>query len=148
MATNSKRILQTTESDDDADQSPHFIFKSNETFPRFIVIQSQEEKAVTSLSPFVIEKQIENVIGTPKSVKKLKNRTLLVETSRKSQTCLLKISTFFGIKVSVTEHKTLNSSKGVIRDRMLKDEKESEIIDYLKEQGVIGCKRFTIKKRP
>ena len=29
---------------------------------------------------------------------------------------------------------------------MLKDEKESEIVDYLKEQGVIGCKRFTIKK--
>ena len=147
MATNRKKILQTTESDDDADQSPHFIFKSNETFPRFIVIQSQEEKAVTSLSPFVIEKQIESVIGTPKSVKKLKNRTLLVETSRKSQTdSLLKMSTFFGIKVSVTEHKTLNSSKGVIRDRMLKDEKESEIVDYLKEQGVIGCKRFTIKK--
>ena len=107
---------------------------------------AQEEKAVTSLSPFVIEKQIENVIGTSKSVKKLKNRTLLVETSRKSQTdSLLKMSTFFGIKVSVTEHKTLNSSKGVIRDRMLKDEKESEIVDYLKEQGVIGCKRFTIE---
>ena len=121
--------------------------KANETFPRFIVILSQEEKAVTSLSPFVIEKQIESVIGTPKSVKKLKNRTLLVEASRKSQTdSLLKMSTFFGIKVSVTEHKTLNSSKGVICDRMLKDEKESEIVDYLKEQGVIGCKRFTIKK--
>ena len=56
------------------------------------------------------------------------------------------MSPFFGIKVSVTEHKTLNLSKGVIRDRMLKDEKESEIVDYLKEQGVIGCKRFTIKK--
>ena len=62
--------------------------------------------------------------------------------SRKSQTDnLLNMSTFFGIKVSVTEHKTLTSSKGVIRDRMLKDEKESnpEIVDYLKEQGVIGC---------
>ena len=69
MATNRKRILQTTESDDDADQSPHFIFKSYETFPRFIVIQSQEERAISSLSPFVIEKQIESVIGTPKLAK-------------------------------------------------------------------------------
>ena len=77
MATNRKRILQTTESDDDADQSSHFIFKSNETFPRFIVIQSQEEKAVTSLSPFVIEKQIESVIGTSKSVKKLNKRAMM-----------------------------------------------------------------------
>ena len=146
MATNRKRILQT-ESDDDADQSLHFVFKSNETFAKFLVIQSLEEKAVTSLSPFVIEKQIESLIGTPKSVKKLKNKTLLVETSRKSQTdSLLKTSTFFGLKVSVTEHKSLNSSKGIIRDRMLKGEKETEIVDYLKEQGVTACKRFTIKK--
>ena len=72
---------------------------------------------------------------------------LLVETSRKSQTDnLLIISTFFGIKVSVTEHKSLNSSKGIIRDRMLKGKKESEIVDYLKEQGVTECKRFTRKK--
>ena len=106
MATNRKRILQT-ESDDDADQSPHFVFKSNEAFAKFLVIQSLKEKAVTSLSPFVIEKQIESLIGTPKSVKKnLKSKTLLVEKSRKSQTdSLLKTSTFFGLKVSVTEHK-------------------------------------------
>lgn len=101
MATNKKRIL-LTDSDDDADQSQHFIFKSNEAFPRFLVVESQEEKAVTSLSPFVIEKQIESLIGTPKSVKKLRNRTLLIETSRKSQTdILLKRTTFFGLKVSI-----------------------------------------------
>ena len=95
----------------------------------------------------MIEKQIESLIGTPKSVKKLKNKTLLVETSRKSQSDnLLKISSFFGIKVSVTEHKSLNSSKGIIRDRMLKGEKESKIVDYLKEQGATTCKRFTITK--
>ena len=64
MASNRKRILQI-ESDDDADQSTHFIFKSNETFPRFLVIQSEEAKDITSLSPFVIE----SLIGAPKSVK-------------------------------------------------------------------------------
>ena len=103
MASNRKRILQI-ESDDDADQY--------ETFPRFLVIQSEEAKEITSLSPFVIEKQIESLIGTPKSVKKLKNKTLLVETNRKSQSDnLLKTKTFFGLKVSVTEHKSLNTSK-------------------------------------
>ena len=146
MASNRKRILQI-ESDDDADQSTHFIFKNNETFPRFLVIQSEEAKEITSLSLFVIEKQIEGLIGTPKSVKKLKNKTLLVETNRKSQSDnLLKTKTFFGLKVSVTEHKSLNTSKGIIRDRMLKGEKEDDIFEYLKEQGVVACKRFTIKK--
>ena len=70
-----------------------------------------------------------------------------METCRKSQRDnLLKTSTFFGLKVSVTEHKSLNSSKGIIRDRMLKGDKETEIVDYLKEQGVTACTRFTIKK--
>ena len=148
MATNTckKRALQT-ESDDDIEQSPHFVFKGNDGFARFLVIKSMEEKAVTSLSPFIIEKQIESIIGTPKSVKKLKNKTLLVETCRKSQTeSLLKVSTFFGLRVSVSEHQSLNSSKGIIRDRMLKGEKEEEIVDYLREQGVTACKRFKIKK--
>ena len=30
--------------------------------------------------------------------------------------------------------------------RMLKGEKEDDIVEYLKEQGVVACKRFTIKK--
>ena len=133
---------------DDDLESPNFVFSGNDTFARFLVIQSQDgSNPVTSLSPFIIEKQIESLIGTPKSVKKLKNKTLLVETNRKSQTeNLLKITSFFNIKVSVTEHYSLNSSKGIIRDRMLKGETEDNIVDYLRPQGVTGCKRFKIKK--
>ena len=75
MASNTckKRALQT-ESDDDLEQTPNFVFKGNETFARFLVIKSMEEKAVTSLSPFIIEKQVESIIGSPKSVKKLKKQ--------------------------------------------------------------------------
>ena len=72
------------------------FFKGNDIFARFLVIKSMEEKAVTSLSPFIIEKQIESIIGSPKTVKKLKNKTLLVEKNGKSQTeNLLKTTTFF-----------------------------------------------------
>ena len=75
------------------------------------------------------------------------DKTLLVETNRKSQSDnLLKIKTFFGLKIFVTEQKSLNTSKGIIRDRMLKSEKEDDTVEYLKEQGVVACKRFTIKK--
>ena len=51
-----------------------FTFKANENFAKFLVIQSKEEKQITSLSSFIIEKQIESIIGTPKHVKKLKKR--------------------------------------------------------------------------
>ena len=94
------------DTDDDL-RSPNFVFSGNDTFARFLVVQSQDgSNPVTSLSPFNIEKQIESLIGTPKSVKKLKNKTLLVETNRKTQTeNLLKVTSFFNLKVTVTEHK-------------------------------------------
>ena len=55
---------------------------------------------------------------------------------------------FFNLKVTVSEHKTLNTSRGIIKDRALKGESEKDICDYLKNQGVIAVKRFTIKKDP
>ena len=48
--------------------------------------------------------------------------------------------------MTVSEHHTLNTSKGIIRDRALKGESEENIKEYLKDQGVIAVKRFTIKK--
>ena len=56
------------------------------------------------------------------------------------------MKTFFNLTVTVSEHKTLNTSKGIIRDRTLKGESEENIAEYLKNQGVIAVKRFTIKK--
>ena len=58
------------DTDDDLG-SPNFVFSGNDTFARFFVIQSQDgSNQVTSLSPFIIKKQTESSIGTPKSIKK------------------------------------------------------------------------------
>ena len=80
-------------------------------------------------------------------MKKLKNQTLLAETLRKGQTDnLKKMTSFFGITVEVTEHQSLNSSQGIIREKMLKMESEDNILEYLRPQGVTHVKRFKIKK--
>ena len=141
--SNKKRLRQ--DSDDETSTSTFF---KPENFARFLVIKpDDDEKPITNLSPFIIEKQIEALIGTVKTVKKLKNKTLLVETTRKTQTDnLLKAKQFFDLKVTVTEHKTLNTSRGIIKDRTLKGESEFAICEYLKNQGAIAAKRFTIKK--
>ncbi|MCG8070208.1 MAG: hypothetical protein JAY84_20385 [Candidatus Thiodiazotropha taylori] len=146
MATQNKR--QRPDSNDDDEHIATTIFTSQESFARFLIIKSKDEdKPITSLSPFVIEKQIEASIGTAKSVKKLKNETLLVETTRKTQTeSLKKMTSFFAIPVEVTEHSSLNSSKGIIRDPNLRKETEENILNYLKPQGVTHVKRFKIKK--
>ena len=146
MSSSTLKRLRPDSDDDEHEAST--IFTSQENFARYLIIESKnKEKPVTSLSPFVIEKQIESMIGTAKSVKKLKNGTLLVETTRKTQTENLKKQTsFFGVPVEVTEHQSLNSSKGIIRNPILRAETEENILEYLKPQGVTHVKRFTIRK--
>ena len=81
-------------------------------------------------------------------MKKLRNQTLLVETTRKSQTeNLLRTKTFFNLPVEVSQHKTLNWSKGIIRDKALKGESDDDIRANLQEQGVTAAKRFKVKKK-
>ena len=76
-----------------------------------------------------------------------KNNSLLVETSRKSQTeQLLRQTKFYNINVKVTPHQTLNSSKGIIRDSAMKGVSTDEIKEYLKSQGVLNVRRISIKK--
>ena len=146
MATLTNKRPRSDSDGDEIDTST--IFRTQENFAKFLIIEStNKDKPITSLSPFVIEKQIEALIGTVKSVKKLRNQTLLVETTRKSQTeNLLRTKTFFNLPVQVSEHKTLNSSKGIIRDRSLKGESDDNIRENLQEQGVIAAKRFKVKK--
>ena len=146
MASSTNKRQRPDTDDDEHETST--IFTSQENFAKFLIIESKnKEKPITSLSPFVIEKQIEAQIGTAKSVKKLKNGTLLVETTRKTQTeNLKKLDLFFGVPVAVTEHKSLNTSKGIIRNPILKSETEENILEYLKPQGVTHVKRFTIRR--
>ena len=130
-----------TDSDDDQPKST--------AFPKFILIQNlnTEEEKVTSLSPFIIEKVIEGLIGTPKTVKKLRDNSILIETLRKGQTeQLLRQTKFYNINVRIFPHPTLNSSKGIIKDPAMKGVSEEEMKENLKSQGVTSVKRIIIKK--
>ena len=114
-------------------------------FPRFITIESKSSP-ITSLSLFIIEKVISSNI-TPKSVKKLKNDTLLVEVEkRKHADFLLKMTMFNNIAVKTYPHKSLNTSKGLVRSKELSLCTLEEIKKELKRQDVIDVKRVCIKK--
>ena len=87
------------------------------------------------------------MIGTAKNVKKLKDNSLLVETTRRSQTeQLLRQTKFYSINVKVTSHQTFSSSKGIIRDSAMKGVSTDEINEYLKSQGVINVRKISIKE--
>ena len=142
-----KRKLQS--SSDDESIPSKVLNKSSDSFVKFLVFTSQNnEKPLTKMSPFVIQKTIQSVAGDVKKVTKMKNGSLLVECQRHQQSeNLLSLKTILNIPVSVTPHRTLNFCQGIVRDRDhdLADMSEEEICNELKPQNITQVKRFTKK---
>ena len=63
--------------DSDDEQTTSTYLKTSDNFAKFLVIKPEDETPITNLPPFVIEKQIEAIIGTPKSVKKFKKQNFI-----------------------------------------------------------------------
>ena len=109
------------------------------------MIHSQEERSVSSLSPFVIEKVLNGMAGEPRSVRKLRSGDLLVEyTNKKQIESLLCLKKFLDLKVHVSLHGSLNTCKGVVRCPDLKGVSEQEILEEMREQGVINVRRIKV----
>ena len=134
-----------TEMDSDSDIDKQNGNTSNPSFPRFLLIESNlPEQAITSLSPFVIQKCLLSLAGLPKSVKKLKSGALLIEVEKKAHADnLLKLKTFFNISAKCSAHNTLNTSKGIIRCPDLAGVSEEEIASELAGQLVVHVRRMT-----
>ena len=65
------------------------------------------------------EKGIEGLVGEPKNIKRLRSGDLFFEVDR--ETYSTKLMAFSGIPVKVSPHRTLNTSKGVIRAQEIKN---------------------------
>ena len=111
----------------------------------FMVITSKGEKKVADLSVFVIHKALKGSVGETKSVSKLRSGDLLVECKMEAQASNLgKISSFGGIPVAVTAHKSLNSSRGVIRSPDLRGCSDEEMVKEL--DGVTHARRIYVRR--
>ena len=119
-----------------------------EPWPRFIILTSKEsDKPLTKLSPFLIEKAITGIAGSPKNVKKLRSGQILIECEKKAHSVnILKTTKMADIKIEAKPHSFLNNSKGIIRSKELENCSEQEITEELKSQGVISAYRIRIKK--
>lgn len=119
-----------------------------ETFAKYLVIHSEEENApLAKKSVFLVAKCLESVVGRDYHAKKLASGDLLVEVQRKNQSQnLLKQDTLAGLKVTVTPHRTLNTTQGVISERELLHETDEDLLDGLKDQGVTAVRRITMRR--
>ena len=121
---------------------------TSNNWPRFLVVESSSDNLPQSkLSPFAVQKGIQAVAGTLKSIKRLRDGSFLVECARKSQAMgLLKTTRFIDKPIRVSIHKALNSSRGVMCCRELSGMTETEIKMELQEQGVVEVHRVTVKR--
>lgn len=117
---------------------------------RFVTIKKLGDGDLGKISPFVLNKAIVSCAGEPVNIKKIRGGLVMVECFNDSQSTKLlqKLNSVGEIPVEVEPHKTLNSSKGVIRSLDLIDVSESEMLMELASQNVCSVKQITNKRGP
>ena len=121
---------------------------NSKSWPRFISIKATPQHSLPK-NPFLVAKTIQAVAGELKTVKRLRDDSLLLECINFHQAKnLLSLSQFAGTPILSAPHRTLNSCRGIIRDRerCLQSLSEDEIAEELKPQGISSVKRFSINK--
>ena len=100
-------------------------------YVKFMVISSQDNRKVAAKSPFKIQREHVKILGAePHGVTKQCSRELMVELRSKEQERKLeKVKSFLDIPVTVGPHKSLNTSKGVIKHSDFQDCIEEEFVD-------------------
>ena len=122
------------------------------TWPRFLLVKGTDnERPLSKLSPFAVNKAIVAVLRSdPFNMKKLRNGDILVELDKENQSSKLLKTTKLNltmdnvIPITVSPHYNLNTKKGVIRCPDIKDCSDEEILDGLKDEGVIKLDRILV----
>ena len=135
MASN-KTSNQTCENQDD------------NQWPRFLTVEAADQNVPLNLNAFVLQKAMDEMANAElDNVKPMKSGRVFIEVQTKQQ-CknLLKTTKLLGyLPVKVSPHRTLNSSKFVIKCEELDTMEEDEIKKELQLQGIIAVKRLSIR---
>lgn len=116
------------------------------TCPTFLVMTGTDEtNPLRKLSPFLIYKGVQSIGDKSIGIKRLNSGDILLTVSKRSYAeKFLKCTNFVNTPVKVTPHNSLNSCKGVVRDRDLADSSPEEIIEYV--DHVVDVKRINSKR--
>ena len=117
-------------------------------WPRYLVIEAtQKDQPLSKITAFAMEKVLKGLIGTVRNAQTIRYGNLIVEVERKAQAeNLLGQYEIMGIPVKVSPHKSLNTSKGIVRSPGLTGISNEDLVQELHNQGVIEAKRFLVKR--
>ena len=124
-----KRKLQlSSSSDEDVEPSTQFA--------PFLVEPANKNESINH-SIFAVQKYAIAAIGSIKSAKKLRSGSVLLEVKNQAQYDLaMKLTKWVDVDVKVSEHRFLNTCRGIIRCRDLRDCPEEDILEALQSQKV------------
>ena len=100
---------------DDSDSDCDSII--DDSWPHFLVLEGTDGNlSFAKLSPFAIAKGLEDLADVPKNVCKLRDGKVLVEVDKKCYSDnLLRSTSLANCPIKVSAHRSLNTSKGVMR---------------------------------
>jgi len=156
--TKTKRRLGSVSSDSEIENHPDKLCRRESPiparWPRFLSVSGTDDaRPLRRCNAVAIEKTILGSTGSDKfKVTRLSGGDLLVEvTQEKHARSLLNLKVFsccgVDYPVSVQPHRSLNSSKGVVRCaefKLFKD--DEEIAEILSHEGVIKAQRISLTK--
>jgi hypothetical protein len=116
------------------------------SFSRFLVINTNNHEPM-KFSIFAIQKLLKCADGDVANAKKLANGSVLLEVvSKHQEKCAWAMKTWIDVPISVTPHRSLNSSRGVIRCHEFRDCVDAEVLEALRTQGVTDVKHIMTKR--
>jgi len=136
---------------------PHEIFNRNQAlfeqmftradYKRFFTIMSNNAENMSTIDTMKANRDLETKIGgSPKKVSELRNGSLLVEVNNEQQSKrIVNITSLSTISVTVTEHHSLNKTKGTIRYKNFPQYTEEQIQRELEAYRVTEVQRFKTK---
>ncbi|CAH1107740.1 unnamed protein product [Psylliodes chrysocephalus] len=131
-----------------ANVTQHQTITNQETMgpaPRFLIVK-RKEGDFNNTNPFLIQKFIYGKVGEVKNLKKIKDG-LLIETKSAAQSkVIVGMKKFLEYDIEVLPHNRLNYAKGVINCRDLLNCTEQEILDEIKDQGILEVRRIKSKQ--
>ncbi|XP_055932952.1 uncharacterized protein LOC129962974 [Argiope bruennichi] len=125
------------------------IQSTEKYFDHFFTVHriSDENETLNTVSPFLVDKAFLSTVGEVTNIRKLRSGDLLVEVSSRQQSQkIMKLKALATIPISVSPHKSLNSSKGVITCGELFIVPVEIITKELKFQGVTHVRQITIRR--
>ncbi|XP_049517339.1 uncharacterized protein LOC125943048 [Dermacentor silvarum] len=130
------------------DEVFQFFGRQRETFPRFHVIHSEKtDKSVRAISPFLVSKTLTDIFGPGYKASRMASGDLLLELrDQKQYEKLPNLVSFGDAQLTVTPHRTMNTTRGVVSDDDLLQLSEAELLEGFSEQNVINVKRIKMRR--